>query len=269
MQRLLTQDGDERYAFAVVVDGEQGPEGIAIGRFARADRTGETAEIAITVLDAYQRHGLGRLLLDRLQRAAKSSRLCPRARRRARRKPRDARAFAKCDPEPAHEAGRDGGDRGVGVWRGGRGESARTRRRALENRVVQSLVDRCLRLGCQLCPRPRRTSGRRRRLRNARVRRRRAHRRGLAVSKIRLPDEPRLPAVGFSLPGLVALSQFARSRRGALQALAQPGVELVGAAIARDRAWTARGTAAAHAGVTAASRIANVFCSQSIRASAP
>lgn len=72
LHRLLTQDGDERYAMAVVIDGAAGPEGVALGRLVRSDRAPGTAEIAITVLDAYQRHGLGRLLLDRLQQAARA-----------------------------------------------------------------------------------------------------------------------------------------------------------------------------------------------------
>ncbi len=70
LHRLLTQDGDERYAIAVVTDGEAGTEGMALGRLARSEQDPRTAEIAITVVDAYQRLGLGRLLLDRLQAAA-------------------------------------------------------------------------------------------------------------------------------------------------------------------------------------------------------
>lgn len=71
LHRLLTQDGDERYAIAAVIDGADAPEGIAIGRLARSERDPRTAEIAITVLDGYQGQGLGRLLLDRLQQAAR------------------------------------------------------------------------------------------------------------------------------------------------------------------------------------------------------
>jgi ribosomal protein S18 acetylase RimI-like enzyme len=68
--RLLALDGCNQFAIAVQVRTLAGWEGAAIGRLVRVSDAPGTAELAITVLDEYQRVGIGRLLLTRLQKAA-------------------------------------------------------------------------------------------------------------------------------------------------------------------------------------------------------
>lgn len=71
LRALTALDGCDRYAIAAVVRTLRGWEGAAIGRLVRAPDDADAAEFAITVLDEYQRKGLGRLLLDRLTSAAR------------------------------------------------------------------------------------------------------------------------------------------------------------------------------------------------------
>jgi ribosomal protein S18 acetylase RimI-like enzyme len=71
LKGLTVLDGQERYAIAAIVRTLRGWEGAAVGRIVRVAGTPGTAEFAITVLDEFQRRGLGRLLLDRLANAAR------------------------------------------------------------------------------------------------------------------------------------------------------------------------------------------------------
>jgi RimJ/RimL family protein N-acetyltransferase len=66
LDRLVDVDHRDREALAAVVDGEV----IAVARFAR-DRRPDQAEIAIVVEDAWQRQGIGKLLLALLARRAR------------------------------------------------------------------------------------------------------------------------------------------------------------------------------------------------------
>jgi len=68
--RLLALDGCNQFAIAVQVHTLAGWEGAAVGRLVRVPDAPDTAELAITVLDEYQRLGIGRLLIGRLQKAA-------------------------------------------------------------------------------------------------------------------------------------------------------------------------------------------------------
>jgi ribosomal protein S18 acetylase RimI-like enzyme len=70
LSRLVALDGCNQFAIAVQVRTLAGWEGAAVGRLARVPDAPETAELAITVLDEYQRLGIGRLLMGRLQKAA-------------------------------------------------------------------------------------------------------------------------------------------------------------------------------------------------------
>lgn len=79
LQRLTALDGRDRYAIAAAVRTLRGWEGAAIGRIVRVADDPDAAEFAITVLDAFQRRGLGRILFDRLLEAARErgyARLC-------------------------------------------------------------------------------------------------------------------------------------------------------------------------------------------------
>jgi ribosomal protein S18 acetylase RimI-like enzyme len=70
LDRLVALDGCNQFALAVQVRTLAGWEGAAVGRLARVPDAPETAELAITVLDEYQRLGIGRLLMQRLQKSA-------------------------------------------------------------------------------------------------------------------------------------------------------------------------------------------------------
>ena len=67
LQHLCDVDHDRREALAAVVDGEV----VAVARY---DRLGETdeAEVAVVVEDAWQGHGIGRDLVQRLASLAQS-----------------------------------------------------------------------------------------------------------------------------------------------------------------------------------------------------
>jgi len=66
LARLLDVDHLDREAIAVL----EGDEIVAVGRYIRS-AGGDSAEIALVVADAWQRHGLGRLLMRRLGRLAR------------------------------------------------------------------------------------------------------------------------------------------------------------------------------------------------------
>jgi GNAT superfamily N-acetyltransferase len=72
--RYLTEiDGVDHYALGVGLlhpDGTEG-EGVGVGRFVRTRDDPTVAEPAIVVIDAWQGHGIGKLLLDRLIAAAR------------------------------------------------------------------------------------------------------------------------------------------------------------------------------------------------------
>lgn len=68
--RYLTQVDGHRHEALSAIDPATG-QGVAIGRFVRNPGTPESAEVAITVADAWQRRGLGRLLLERLAERAR------------------------------------------------------------------------------------------------------------------------------------------------------------------------------------------------------
>lgn len=64
-------DGINHFAIAALIERDDGvEEGVGIARFVRLPRNRFAAEAAITVIDDYQGHGLGRLLLERLVWAA-------------------------------------------------------------------------------------------------------------------------------------------------------------------------------------------------------
>ena len=71
LHRLTTLDGWNQYALGActrVADGSL--EGVALARFARTAPDAETAEIAITVVDAMQGRGIGKALVAQLVEAA-------------------------------------------------------------------------------------------------------------------------------------------------------------------------------------------------------
>jgi RimJ/RimL family protein N-acetyltransferase len=72
LQFYANPDGVDHVAIGALAlnrDGEEG-EGLGVGRFVRMPNEPEVAEIALTVVDAWQGRGLGRLLLQRLLMAA-------------------------------------------------------------------------------------------------------------------------------------------------------------------------------------------------------
>jgi GNAT superfamily N-acetyltransferase len=66
VRRFTHVDGTDRVAFVVSTSSEL----IAVGRYER-DGTAPEAEVAFVVADAYQRHGLGSLLFERLAQRAR------------------------------------------------------------------------------------------------------------------------------------------------------------------------------------------------------
>ncbi|WP_257460122.1 GNAT family N-acetyltransferase [Archangium lipolyticum] len=69
---LTTVDGDQHLALGAVSLGPEGRErGLGIARFIRLAPSSDVAEAAITVVDAAQGKGLGRILLERLMEAAR------------------------------------------------------------------------------------------------------------------------------------------------------------------------------------------------------
>lgn len=71
--RFFTEvDGQDHYALVAVAPETAGCDGEVVGaaRYIRLDAQPDTAEIAVAVVDAHQRRGIGRLLLERLRQAA-------------------------------------------------------------------------------------------------------------------------------------------------------------------------------------------------------
>ena len=71
LHRLTAMDGWNQYALGACARGADGTlEGIGVARFARIAESSTTAELAITVVDAWQGRGIGRALVGRLANAA-------------------------------------------------------------------------------------------------------------------------------------------------------------------------------------------------------
>jgi len=72
LRRLTECDGVEHYAIVAIRSGNgQGKPGIiGVARFSRLPHESDAAEIAVTVIDAWQRRGIGRRLLKRIVMAA-------------------------------------------------------------------------------------------------------------------------------------------------------------------------------------------------------
>ena len=70
LDEMTTLDGWNRYAIGATAAGPEGPIGAAIVRFARAPEDPTSAEVALIVVDDFQHHGLGRILLARIADAA-------------------------------------------------------------------------------------------------------------------------------------------------------------------------------------------------------
>ena len=71
--RYLTEiDGYDHFAICALKRHANGrEEGVGVARFVRLRDRPDTAEVAITVVDAWQRRGIGNLLYDRLVSAAR------------------------------------------------------------------------------------------------------------------------------------------------------------------------------------------------------
>lgn len=71
LERLTDLDGWDRYAIGAAVRSDDGfVEGVGVARFVRLADTPSVAEIALVVVDAFQRQGIGKRLLIALSRAA-------------------------------------------------------------------------------------------------------------------------------------------------------------------------------------------------------
>jgi GNAT superfamily N-acetyltransferase len=69
---LTEVDGENHFAIgAVIPDADEDGEGVAIARFIRSAQDPRAAEVAVAVVDDWQRRGLGTLLLLRLVAAAR------------------------------------------------------------------------------------------------------------------------------------------------------------------------------------------------------
>jgi len=66
LERLLDLDYDGRFALAAFVVHDGQPRGVGVARYARRMDDPTIAEVAVVVLDAYQRRGIGTLLLTDL-----------------------------------------------------------------------------------------------------------------------------------------------------------------------------------------------------------
>lgn len=70
---LLTDVDQADRAAWLVLARRRAEMGIAVGRYVRLARTPDTAELALTVLDAWQRRGVGKLLLAALAHTAREA----------------------------------------------------------------------------------------------------------------------------------------------------------------------------------------------------
>ncbi len=71
LHRLTALDGWNQYGLGACAPASDGTlEGVAVARFVRTPEAPATAELAITVVDAYQGRGIGRALVSRLADAA-------------------------------------------------------------------------------------------------------------------------------------------------------------------------------------------------------
>ena len=71
LDHLLRLEAGQREAFVALHDGVI----IGVARFARDDPESDTAEVAFLVADAWQHHGLGYVLLDRVVERARAARI--------------------------------------------------------------------------------------------------------------------------------------------------------------------------------------------------
>ncbi len=71
LHRLTDLDGWDRFAIGAAAHSDDGlVEGVGVARYARLADKPNTAEIALVVVDAFQRKGIGKRLLNALSRAA-------------------------------------------------------------------------------------------------------------------------------------------------------------------------------------------------------
>ncbi|MGD9997513.1 MAG: N-acetyltransferase family protein [Ilumatobacteraceae bacterium] len=66
LDQLIDVDSSDRVALAAIAIDEPGQPGIGVARFARDPHEPAEAEAAVVVLDAYQRRGIGSILLQDL-----------------------------------------------------------------------------------------------------------------------------------------------------------------------------------------------------------
>ena len=66
LRRLTELDFENHVAWGAIAEHEPGRPGIAVARFSRDQAAPDTADFSITVVDAWQRSGLGSLLLQTL-----------------------------------------------------------------------------------------------------------------------------------------------------------------------------------------------------------
>jgi GNAT superfamily N-acetyltransferase len=66
LEHLTNLDYRDHFACAAVLEDRPEPKGVGVARYIRVADDPEVAEVAVTVLDAYQRRGIGTLLTRRL-----------------------------------------------------------------------------------------------------------------------------------------------------------------------------------------------------------